>query len=271
MVHSVDELGIGVFVGVSGVQPLDITEQHQHIRMDAAGHHGPQGVVVAHLDLGGGYGVVFVDDGEHPQLQQLQGILEVLTSVRVVDVLPGEEDLGHGVVVHGKKPVVGVHQLTLAHGRGGLLGGHILGLAGQVELAHPHADGAGGDQNGLVSCILQVRQHLHQLLHMANVQQARGVCQGGSADFHHNSHNMSSRFSVLDWSYHTTGGKKKKAPFQGFRATGHRPCTSFLFSFTPLQGRAPLGSILSGQNGQKATKGAHAPFETPNVFIYLVQ
>jgi len=106
----------------------------------------------------------------------------------VVDVLAGKQDLGHGMVVLGEQPVIGVHQLALAHGGGGLLGGHIGGLAGQVEFAHPHADGAGGDKDHLVSRVLQIGEDLHQLLHVADIQMARGVGQSGCTDFDDNAH-----------------------------------------------------------------------------------
>ena len=98
------------------------------------------------------------------------------------------EDLGHGVVILGEELVVGVHELALAHGGGGLLGGHVGGTAGQVQLAHPHADGAGGHQDQLVPGIFQVGQHLDQLLHMADVHHAGGMGEGGSADFYDDTH-----------------------------------------------------------------------------------
>ena len=112
--------------------------------MDRAGHDGPQRVVVPHLDLGGGDGVVLVDDGQSAQLQQaLQGVFKVLPPLGVVHILAGEEDLSHRMVILEEQPVIGVHQLTLAHRGGGLLGWHITGLSGQIQLAHAHTDGAG--------------------------------------------------------------------------------------------------------------------------------
>ena len=110
----------------------------------------------------------------------------------MVDILAGEQNLGHRVVVLGKQLVIGVHQLALAHGGGGLLGGHVAGLAGQVQLAHPHANGPGGHQNHLVPRVFQVGQHLHQLLHVADVQPPGGMGQGGGAYFYYNTHGFHS-------------------------------------------------------------------------------
>ena len=115
-------------VGIGGVQAVDVTQQHQHVSLGAAGHDGRQRVVVANGgDLIGGNGVVFVDDGQGTQLQQAgQGVLKVHAAFGVLHVHAGEQDLRHGVIVGVEQPVVGVHQLTLAHSGAGLLGGGVL-------------------------------------------------------------------------------------------------------------------------------------------------
>ena len=110
----------------------------------------------------------------------------------MLHIVAGEQDLGHGVVVLGKQPVVGIHQLALAHSGGGLLGGHVGGAAGQVQLAHPHADGAGGDKDHLIPCVFQVRECFYQLLHMADVHPSGGVGQRRCTHFDNNSHNVTS-------------------------------------------------------------------------------
>ena len=189
LLHHGDEPGTGVPAGVGGIQPLNVAEQHQQVGLGRAGHNGPQGVVVAHLDLLGGDGVVLIDDGQGTQLQQAgHGIFKVPPPVGVVHVLPGEQDLGHRVVILGEQLVIGIHQLALAHGGGRLFGGHVAGAAWQIQLAHPHADGTGGHQDHLVSRVFQVGQHLYQLLHMADVQPPGGVCQGRGAHFYHDAH-----------------------------------------------------------------------------------
>ena len=71
-----------------------------------------------------------------------------------------------------KQLVVDVHELALAHGGGGLLGGHIRGAGPQAQLSHAHADGAGGHQDHLMPGVFQIAEHLAKLLHLADVQMA---------------------------------------------------------------------------------------------------
>ena len=62
--------------------------------------------------------------------QGLKGVVQVLRADGGLHVLAGEEDLGHRPVVLGKELVIDVHHPALAHGGGGLLGGHISRPAG---------------------------------------------------------------------------------------------------------------------------------------------
>ena len=118
----------------------------------------------------------------------VEGVLEVFLPILVLQVLAGEQDQGHHMAVLGEELVIGVHQFTLAHGGGSLLARHITGPAGQGQLAHPHTDGPGGDQNDLMTGIFQVTEHLAQLFHLADIQPAGGIGQGGGAHFDDNSH-----------------------------------------------------------------------------------
>ena len=173
-------------VGVGGVEAVDIREQDEQVGLHTHGDAGGQGVVVADLNFFRGHGVVFVDDGQGVQLQQTDhGVVEVAEPVGLVHFLGSEQDLGHRVIVFPKGFVVGIHQLTLAHGGSGLLRWHILRALGQRELADAHADGPGRDQDDLVPGVFQVAEDLAQLLHPADVQQAGGVGQGRRAHFDH--------------------------------------------------------------------------------------
>jgi hypothetical protein len=121
----------------------------------------------------------------------VDGVFKVLPPLGEIHVLRGKQQLGHGVVIAGEQLVVGVHQFALAHGGGGLLGGHIRRAAGEVQLANPHADGPGGHQDKLAARVLQIGQHLHQRLHPADIQPPGGVGQGGSAHFYDDPHLLS--------------------------------------------------------------------------------
>ena len=143
-------------VGVGSVQAVDVAQQHQQVGLAAAGHNSSQRVIVANGgDLIGGNAVVFIDDGQCTQFQQTgQGILDVHPALGVLHVHAGKQNLRYRVIVGTEQPVVGVHQLALAHGSAGLLGGGILWACRQRKLAYAHADSAGGHQNDLVSLVL---------------------------------------------------------------------------------------------------------------------
>ena len=101
-----------------------------------------------------------VDDGDGVQLQQaLQRVLQVAAALRVVKVLPGQQHLGHRVVVLAEQPVIGVHQLTLAHGCRGLVGGDVTGLL-NLQLADAEAGCRRGNNNQLVAGVLDIAPHL---------------------------------------------------------------------------------------------------------------
>jgi hypothetical protein len=67
----VHELGRGL-ARVGRVQALLVGQDHQQVGFDQVGHQRAQGVVVAHLDLVGDHGVVFVDDRQHVVFEQGQ-------------------------------------------------------------------------------------------------------------------------------------------------------------------------------------------------------
>jgi hypothetical protein len=92
------------------------------------------------------------------------------------------------VVVLAEELVIDVHQFTLTHSGGCLLGGDILRPLPQTQLADAHADGAGGYQNHFVACIFDIAHHFAELLHPTDIQMASGMGQGGGADFYYNTH-----------------------------------------------------------------------------------
>ena len=84
-------------VGVGSVQAVDVAQRHQQVSVDAAADDGGQRVVVADGgDLIGGYGVVFVDDGQCTQLQQaVQECFHVLPPTGILNVHTSQRHLGH--------------------------------------------------------------------------------------------------------------------------------------------------------------------------------
>ncbi len=170
--------------GIGGVQAVDVAQKHQQVGMDAAGDDGGQRVIVADRgDLISGNGVVLVDDGQRTQpSSRVRVFWKFSRRPSCSTSSPVSRIWATFVVVGGEQAVVGVHQLTLAHSGAGLLGGHITGAGGAgTACPLPHADGTGRDEDDLVPCVLQVAQHLDQILCVADVQPPGGVCQRGGA------------------------------------------------------------------------------------------
>ena len=135
--------GARILMGIGGIQPVDIRKQDQQIRPDGLRDLGCQGIVIPDHDLIRSYGIVFVDDGEHSQLQQpVQGIDEVLTPGFMDHIVVGDQQLRHRMSVFPEQLVVNVHQLALPHCGGSLLAGDILRALPQPQLSHAHADSA---------------------------------------------------------------------------------------------------------------------------------
>ncbi|MPN04606.1 hypothetical protein SDC9_151849 [bioreactor metagenome] len=109
-------------------------------------------------------------------------------AVRIPHIIRGEQNLRHGMIIFGKKLIIGIHQFALAHGGSRLLGGHIFRPSGQHQLAHAHADGSRTYQDHLMSGILQIAEHLYELLHMPYVHPPCTEGQSGRADLNNNAH-----------------------------------------------------------------------------------
>ena len=106
----------------------------------------------------------------------------------LLHVAARQQNLGHSMVILRKQLVIGVHELALAHGGGSLLGRDVLRAAGQAQLAHAHADGAGGHKDDLMPRIFQVAKDFAQRLHPADIQPPGWIGQRGGSHLHHNTH-----------------------------------------------------------------------------------
>ena len=188
-VHTLNEGGGGILVGIGGKETVDIGKEHQHIGAHADGYEGREGVVVANADLLGSNRIVFVDDGKHLHLKKsLHSVLKVAVTLLVAKIVCGEQDLRHGMVVFREQLVVGVHQLALTHGGGRLLARHVTGTLGKIQLANAHADSARGNENDLVSGVTQVADDLAKQLDSFYVQSARCVGEGRGSDLDYHFH-----------------------------------------------------------------------------------
>ena len=174
---------------VGSVQTVNIRQQHEQIGVNAGRDDGRERIIVADAELCDGNRVVLVDDRNRIQLQQaLDRVPEILVPDWVGDIVRRQQDLCDGVAVFGEQLVVGIHQLTLTDCGGSLLGRYICRPLSEAELAHAHADRAGGDEDHLISGILEVAEHLAERFHLADVQPAGWMRDGGGADFNDNAH-----------------------------------------------------------------------------------
>ena len=102
----------------------------------------------------------------------------------IVHVVAGEQDLPHGLAVLAEKFIVQVHQLTLTHGGHGLLLPQGHGPLLHAQAAGADADGAGADQNDLMSRVPQVGQGPGQTVQTSEIGAPPLMGQGGRADLH---------------------------------------------------------------------------------------
>ena len=148
--HQVQQAGVGMFPGVLIEEAVDVGEEHQEVGAHQVADQGGQVVVVPELQLVGGHGVVFVDDGHHlPAQQGEEGVPGVQEAGPGFQVVVGQEDLGHLEADLGKGQLVGVHHDALAGGGHGLGLGDARGAGRKPQLAAARGDGPGRDQDEL--------------------------------------------------------------------------------------------------------------------------
>ena len=140
----------GVLARVGGVEPVDVRQQDQRVGAGHLGDAGGQPVVVAEADLGGGDGVVLVDDGDAAELEQgAERGAGIQVAAAVLAVLEREQELRGRQPLGRERIRPGAGQADLPDRGGGLLLLQLQLLAGQAEGAAGERDGAGGDQDDL--------------------------------------------------------------------------------------------------------------------------
>src|SRR5437899_9304502 len=118
--------GCAFTLGIVGVQAVDIGKQHQEIGVNVRHHQSGEFVVIAEdsdafraaggaIELGGGNGVIFVDDGDNAELKQSgERGAKVFVAARIEKIVFRQQDLCHaeaqlfkGIVVHAHQPEIG--------------------------------------------------------------------------------------------------------------------------------------------------------------------
>ncbi len=130
---------------IGAVQPIDIRQQHQRIRLHHLRHARGQPVIVAETDFLGRHRIVFVHDGNGPEIEQgAQGVAGIQIAAAVFAVFRRQQNLRHGLFAERFAPQA--HQLNLPDGGEGLL---LLQpqciRAGELAAGEGHR--AAGDQN----------------------------------------------------------------------------------------------------------------------------
>src|SRR5260221_10305810 len=101
----------------------------------------------------------------------------------LLGVLGGEQDLRHGDAVPGERLLIGMGEADLPGCRGGLLFLELERGAGETEMAAADGDGAGGDDENILTAGAAAREILHQRLEPGAADiAARLVDEEGGAD-----------------------------------------------------------------------------------------
>ena len=124
--HLLDQRAPGGESGIPGEQAGRVGEQDQQVGTDQVGHQRGQPVVVPEPDLLVGHGVVLVDHGDHPQLQQAgQRLTGVQVLAAVDEVQRRQQHLAGHEAVAGEGVAPDPHEAVLAHRRHRLQRGRV--------------------------------------------------------------------------------------------------------------------------------------------------
>ena len=145
-------LGRRVAARISGVEAIDVRQQHQRLGAYQLGDAGRQPVVVADPDLLGDHRIVLIDHRDHAQAQQgLQGRPGVQPAVAHLGVVSRQQHLGADQAVGLQRLFPGPHQRRLAGGGGGLFLGQRQPAPAQPQAATAQGHGAGRHHQHLLA------------------------------------------------------------------------------------------------------------------------
>ena len=129
-----DQRRVLVEAGIGGEQPGGVGEQHEHVGLHEVRHERGEPVVVAVADLVVGHGVVLVDDGNHPEIEQAaQGVARVQVLRAHAEVVRGEQHLAREEPVPAQDPADARHEQRLPDRGDGLEDTDVGGAGGQAE------------------------------------------------------------------------------------------------------------------------------------------
>ena len=136
-------LAFGVLRGRRGVKPVDVREQHETVGRHHGGDARGEAVVVAVADFRGGDRVVLVDDRDRAELEKrFDGVARVQIPPPFLGVAERDENLRRRQSALAENGLIGVGEVDLSHGRGGLRLLQPERPARKAERASPERNGA---------------------------------------------------------------------------------------------------------------------------------
>ena len=173
-------------LGVAGVEPVDIGEQHQQVGPDHAAHAGRKPVVITEADFCRRHRIVFVDQRHRPPVEQAverRACIEVAAAV--FRVFLGQQDLADVEVALGKAVRVGLGQPDLPQRSGSLLFVQPQVQRVPVLQAQADPDRARGDQHHPPPGLDQPGEVVDQRRHPLPADRTVVVDQQRGADLDH--------------------------------------------------------------------------------------
>ena len=186
MIDDVKAPGGRIFLGVGGVEAIDIGQQDQligpHRHRDLCG----QAIIVAKSDLVGGHGVVFIHDGNDTQRQKrCQRGARVQIAAAVFGIFQRHQHLRGLEAVGHQDFLVGAGQADLADRRRCLRLFQRQGSIGQAQHPAPQRDRARGHQNDIGAAGMGGGHILGQTAQPVAAQARHPVDQQRRADLDH--------------------------------------------------------------------------------------
>ena len=182
--HLFDELGIRVGARVRGEEPLLVGQQDQQIRIRQDGGAGGEVVVVPHLDLGGGHGVVLVDHGDDAVIEQgAQGVTGIEVTFPVLQIGAGQQHLADVQTIEVEQVLPNPDQLGLTDCRQHLLVGQGRRQRRVSQMLTSSGDGARGHQHDTVPVSMQGGTLPDQLHHVGTIEMGRSPGEHAGAQF----------------------------------------------------------------------------------------
>ncbi len=166
-------------------EALLIGKQQQFVSPGQNGRQRRQVIVVAHLDFGGGDGVVLIDYRHDAVIQQRRhGVARVEEALAVLQIGTRQQHLPDVNAVNGEQLFPQLDQPALPYRCQQLLGGDGGGQLGVAQVFAPGGDGAGSDDDNAVARGVLLRTLAHQFDNVGAVQTQRSAGQHAGAQFH---------------------------------------------------------------------------------------